>query len=70
MHQGLSDAEVRERFARDGPNGLPVSRPRSVLRLMGDVVAEPMFLLLVACGAIYLAQIGRASCRERVCVPV
>ncbi len=55
MHAGLTDTEARERLARDGPNELPVSRPRSVLRLLGDVVAEPMFVLLVACGAIYLA---------------
>lgn len=37
-----------------GANELPVSRPRSNARLLLDVVAEPMFLLLVACGAIYL----------------
>ena len=51
---GLTPAEAQQRLARDGPNALPVSRPRSVLRLVGDVVAEPMFLLLVACGALYL----------------
>jgi Ca2+-transporting ATPase len=55
MHEGLTDTEARARLARDGPNALPVSRPRSVLRLLGDVVTEPMFLLLVACGGIYLA---------------
>lgn len=37
-----------------GANELPVTRPRSNLRLLTDVVAEPMFLLLVGCGAIYL----------------
>ncbi|HJW10470.1 MAG TPA: HAD-IC family P-type ATPase, partial [Albitalea sp.] len=52
---GLSDVEAQARFARDGANELPVSRPRSVLRLLRDVVSEPMFLLLVACGAIYMA---------------
>nr|WP_315229985.1 cation-translocating P-type ATPase [uncultured Albidiferax sp.] len=51
---GLSPAEAQQRLAHDGPNALPESRPRSVLRLVGDVVAEPMFLLLVACGALYL----------------
>ncbi|GAA4030434.1 cation-translocating P-type ATPase [Actimicrobium antarcticum] len=55
MRSGLTDTEARARLTRDGPNALPVSRPRSVLRLLGDVVAEPMFLLLVACGVIYLA---------------
>jgi Ca2+-transporting ATPase len=51
---GLSDAEARERLAKDGPNELPVSKPRSVLRLAREVASEPMFLLLVACGAIYM----------------
>ena len=55
MHAGLTETKAREHLARDGPNELPVSRRRSVLRLLGDVVAEPMFLLLVACGVIYLA---------------
>jgi Ca2+-transporting ATPase len=51
---GLTDAQASDRLATDGPNELPVSRPRSMLRLLGDVVSEPMFLLLVACGGIYL----------------
>lgn len=54
-HAGLTGAEARARLARDGPNALPVSAPRSVLRLLREVVSEPMFLLLVACGAIYMA---------------
>ncbi len=51
---GLSDADARQRLAKDGPNELPVSKPRSVLRLAREVAAEPMFLLLVACGAVYM----------------
>ena len=51
---GLSDVEAKRRLARDGPNELPVSEPRSVLRLAREVASEPMFLLLVACGAIYM----------------
>ena len=51
---GLTDAQARERRARDGANELPVSRPRGILRLLGGVVSEPMFLLLVACGGVYL----------------
>jgi Ca2+-transporting ATPase len=51
---GLSEIEARQRLALDGPNALPVSRPRSAFRLLGDVLREPMFLLLVACGAVYL----------------
>ena len=54
MLPGLSETEARLRLARDGANELPTSRPRSVLRLLREVVTEPMFLLLVACGAIYM----------------
>ncbi|MCE9661713.1 MAG: cation-translocating P-type ATPase [Burkholderiales bacterium] len=52
--RGLSNAEARRRLARDGPNELPASKRRSVLRLAREVASEPMFLLLVACGAIYM----------------
>lgn len=51
---GLTDAQASARLAADGPNELPASRPRSLLRLMREVVTEPMFLLLVACGALYM----------------
>lgn len=51
---GLSDAAARQRLTKDGPNELPVSKPRSVLRLAREVASEPMFMLLVACGAIYM----------------
>ena len=51
---GLSEDEARQRLAKDGPNELPVSKPRSVMRLAREVAFEPMFLLLVACGAIYM----------------
>jgi len=51
---GLADADAKRRLARDGPNELPVSRPRGLLRLAREVVSEPMFLLLVACGAVYM----------------
>lgn len=51
---GLTEADVRERLASDGPNELPSSRPRNVLRLLREILTEPMFLLLVGCGGIYL----------------
>ena len=51
---GLTETEARRRLAQDGPNELPGSKPRGMLRLLREVVTEPMFLLLVACGAIYM----------------
>ncbi|MBA5687472.1 cation-translocating P-type ATPase [Rugamonas apoptosis] len=54
MQDDLSSTEAARRLEQDGPNALPVSRPRNALNLLRGVVFEPMFLLLVACGAIYL----------------
>ncbi|HEY3384362.1 MAG TPA: cation-translocating P-type ATPase [Vicinamibacterales bacterium] len=51
---GLSDADVAARFATDGYNELPASKPRSILTIALEVVREPMFLLLVASGSLYL----------------
>lgn len=51
---GLAEDEAASRLRAEGPNELPASKPRSLLRLLRDVVLEPMFLLLVACGVIYM----------------
>ncbi len=51
---GLSSEEARERLRTDGPNELPSSKPRRVAAIAWEVVKEPIFLLLVACGTIYL----------------
>lgn len=52
--KGLSEQEVVRRLQRDGYNELPASKQRSIFRIALDVIREPMFLLLVACGALYL----------------
>jgi P-type Ca2+ transporter type 2C len=39
----------------EGANEIPSARRRGLLRLAGDVLREPMILLLVSCGAIYIA---------------
>ncbi len=51
---GLSTREAAENLVEEGPNELPSSKARGNLRIALDVMREPMFLLLVACGAIYL----------------
>jgi Ca2+-transporting ATPase len=51
---GLSETAAAARLLRDGYNELPSARPRSVIAIALDVVREPMFLLLIASGAIYL----------------
>jgi magnesium-transporting ATPase (P-type) len=52
--QGLSDDEARQRLQAEGYNELPSSQKRSVIAIAINVVREPMFLLLVACGTLYL----------------
>lgn len=52
--QGLSEEEAQRRLTADGYNELPQAKPRSVLAIAFEVVREPMFLLLIGSGAIYL----------------
>ena len=54
MFQGLSETQAQEKRAKEGFNELPSSKPRNLLAIALGVVREPMFLLLVACGALYL----------------
>ncbi|MDP1522943.1 MAG: cation-translocating P-type ATPase [Methylotenera sp.] len=51
---GLSQAEATLRLKSEGVNELPASGKRDLLRIALEVVREPMLLLLVAAGAIYL----------------
>jgi Ca2+-transporting ATPase len=50
---GLSEAEAAKRLAEDGYNELPSGSRRTIFNIAFDVLREPMFLLLVACGTIY-----------------
>ena len=52
---GLTEAEAAKRLREEGFNELPSSRQRGFLAIAYEVVREPMFLLLIACGIIYLA---------------
>jgi P-type Ca2+ transporter type 2C len=52
--QGLTEQEALERLAQDGYNELPSTRRRTILRILFEVVREPMFLMLIACGLLYL----------------
>ncbi|NVN99959.1 MAG: cation-translocating P-type ATPase [Geobacteraceae bacterium] len=53
-HVGLTVQEAARILEEEGPNELPSSKQRGNLQIALDVMREPMFLLLVACGAIYL----------------
>ncbi len=51
---GLTQADARARLRDEGFNELPVGDGRGILRIVVDVLREPMFSLLLAAGAIYL----------------
>ena len=51
---GLTHASAAQRLRADGANELPASRSRSLLAIAAEVVREPMFLLLLGGGALYL----------------
>jgi Ca2+-transporting ATPase len=53
-HTGLSASQARERFDRDGPNELPGKDKRTTLRIVLEVLREPMLAMLLAAGGIYL----------------
>jgi Ca2+-transporting ATPase len=54
MLQGLSEQETRERLAIDGYNELPSAKKRTFFHILLEVLREPMFLMLIACGLLYL----------------
>jgi len=49
---GLTPDAARAKLLADGPNELPESGPRSIIKQLGDLFGEPMLLLLVAAGVI------------------
>jgi Ca2+-transporting ATPase len=51
---GLSDRDAANRLRQDGYNELPARRRRTVFHTVFEVMQEPMFLLLVVAGFIYL----------------
>jgi Ca2+-transporting ATPase len=52
--KGLTQKEASEILQKEGYNELPSSKPKSIFKIAFGVVKEPMFLLLVACGTLYL----------------
>jgi Ca2+-transporting ATPase len=51
---GLSADEAARRLRRDGPNEVRLTQGSSVLRALGALLREPLFLLLFAAAALYL----------------
>ncbi|MBN1576693.1 MAG: cation-translocating P-type ATPase [Chitinispirillaceae bacterium] len=51
---GLTQEEVSAHRDRDGFNELPTQGKRNSIEILIGVIREPMFLLLIACGVLYL----------------
>ena len=51
--EGLSQTEAARRLKQEGYNELPAAKRRGIFAIAHELVREPMFLLLVACGSIY-----------------
>lgn len=52
--KGLSQNEASERLKKSGYNELPSAKPKSVFRIILDVIREPMLILLISCGTLYM----------------
>src|SRR5271157_1458980 len=52
--KGLTSEQAAHALRTAGPNELPSSKKRGIPATVLEVVREPMFLLLLACGLIYL----------------
>lgn len=51
---GLTEAVALERLVKDGYNELASQKPKNFLNIVFSIAKEPMILLLIACGVIYL----------------
>jgi Ca2+-transporting ATPase len=54
MMKGLTEAEAARRLALHGANVLASAKPKSFFQTAFEILREPMFLLLLACGFLYV----------------
>jgi len=54
LNRGLSPEIALQRLLDEGPNELGISQRRTLRDIAWDVMREPMFLLLIGAGALYL----------------
>ncbi|HEX7285748.1 MAG TPA: HAD-IC family P-type ATPase, partial [Candidatus Angelobacter sp.] len=53
-HAGLSEQEAARRLGEEGFNELPSAKPRNLFAIAVSVLREPMLLLLVGAGVVYV----------------
>ncbi|HEU4716623.1 MAG TPA: HAD-IC family P-type ATPase, partial [Bacteroidia bacterium] len=51
--KGLNESEAKQLQVKFGFNELPSAAPKSIWKIIVGVLKEPMFILLVGCGALY-----------------
>ncbi|NMM18512.1 MAG: cation-translocating P-type ATPase [Rhodoferax sp.] len=51
---GLTAAQAAQRLLADGPNALPGDQHRTLWSIIQETLQEPMFMLLLAAGSLYL----------------
>lgn len=54
MTKGITTNEANERLKIHGYNELASAQSKNILRIAFEVVKEPMFLLLISCGVLYI----------------
>ena len=54
MEQGITNVKAIELLKQHGYNELPSEKPRNLLKIALEVIKEPMFMLLIACGSLYV----------------
>ncbi len=52
--KGLSETEALARIKQEGRNEIPTAQKRNIFHIALDIIKEPMFLLLIASGGVYL----------------
>lgn len=54
MENGLSENKASELLNIHGFNELPSAKPKNIWQIAIEVIKEPMFILLISCGSVYL----------------
>jgi Ca2+-transporting ATPase len=55
-YKGLTSLQAKEKLNKEGHNNLPSSKPKNIFSIVFGVIKEPMFVLLVVCGTLYLVM--------------
>jgi Ca2+-transporting ATPase len=51
---GITDYQAKEQLKKDGYNEMPSSKKPGIFSRLLEIVREPVFLLLIACGSVYI----------------